>query len=353
MLEVTDLELAYDDKTILRVEHLRLEQAEIACIIGPSGSGKSTFLRSLCGLLTPVRGEIRLDDDFVFSAQLNTPASARNVGMVFQDLCLFPHMNVAQNIAYGLHQLESTAREERVSELLALTNLEAFAERYPFELSGGQQQRVAIARAVAPRPAVLLMDEPFSSLDPNLREQLAHDLRKMLKALDITTLIVTHDQLEAFALGDKLALFDIGQCLQVGSPYELYHQPKNTHVAQFIGESALISGKIKSNDGEPIVSTVIGELAFSETPHMTFHEAEEVQVLIRPDDLVHDDKSALQAKVIDRHFRGSHIMFKLKIAEQELSCLAPSHHNHTIGESFGFCVELEHLIVFKKMPYCP
>lgn len=356
MLTIQNLNLGYDNKTVLRIDDLQLNKGDIGCVLGPSGSGKSSFLHVVCGINSPMSGSIHLNQRIVFDAEVNVPASDRAVGMVFQDLCLFPHMTVAQNVAYGLHSILKAARDSRIEEVLSLVELSDFANRFPYELSGGQQQRVAIARALAPRPEILLMDEPFSSLDPSLREQLASDLRVLLKKLGITALIVTHDQQEAFAMADKIAVFADGKCQQWGSAYDLYHTPVNQDVATFIGEGTFLKGQVVEKDGNLYISTALAELNTQEvttantidareTPNLSIGET--VSVLVRPDDILHRDKSAHKATVVNRQFRGAHIMYTLAISNgDEVLCLAPSHHDHQIGEAFGISLDVQHLIYF-------
>ncbi|MFC3120807.1 ABC transporter ATP-binding protein [Agaribacter flavus] len=350
MLAVRDLCIAYNNDPVLRVNELHLKTGEIACILGPSGSGKSSFLHALCGLHTPVSGCVELKQGKVFDQQKNVASADRKIAMVFQDLSLFPHMTVQQNVAYGLHTLSKAEQAQRVSEVLSLVELDSLAHRYPYELSGGQQQRVAIARAVAPQSEVLLMDEPFSSLDPSLREQLAFDLRVLLKKLGITALIVTHDQQEAFAMADKIAVFSEGVCQQWGSAYELYHQPANIEVASFIGEGAFLQGKVVNNDGQKLVETALARLAIPESSsekNEKLKHGQPVKVLVRPDDILHRDHSEHKAIVVQRQFRGAHIMYTLALANsEEVLCLAPSHHDHQVGEAFGIQLDVQHMVVF-------
>ncbi|MDO5625303.1 MAG: ABC transporter ATP-binding protein, partial [Pseudomonadota bacterium] len=198
---------------------LSLAAGDIGVLIGPSGCGKTTLLRAVAGLERISRGDIRLAGERVSDAHTHVPPEARRIGMVFQDYALFPHLSVARNIAFGLRHLKAAERSARVAEVLALVDLAGSGERYPHELSGGQQQRVALARALAPRPRLMLLDEPFSNLDVDLRERLAHELRGILKSADATALFVTHDQLEAFAIGDQIGVMHEGRLHQWDDAY--------------------------------------------------------------------------------------------------------------------------------------
>jgi iron(III) transport system ATP-binding protein len=267
------------------------------------------------------------------------------VGVVFQDFALFPHMSVLKNVEYGLHKLPKAQRTEVATEHIVLVGLGDYLHVYPHELSGGQQQRAAIARAVAPKPRILLLDEPFSSLDPQLRERVAVDIRALIKRLGITSLLVTHDQNEAFAMADKIGIFAEHKCQQWDSAYELYHEPSTRFVANFIGEGTFISGEVVHQD-QWYVNTQLGRLALTHSHN--FVENQRVDVLVRPDDILHQDSSPLKAMVTDRRFRGAHILYRLKLPnfDEEVLCLAPSHHNHQIGESFGIRLSIAHVICF-------
>jgi iron(III) transport system ATP-binding protein len=271
-------------------------------------------------------------------------------------------MSIIKNVEYGLHTVEKSQRRALAKEHLALVGLEAFEDAYPHELSGGQQQRAAIARAVAPKPRLLLLDEPFSSLDPGLRERVAVDIRNLIKRLGITALLVTHDQNEAFAMADKIGVFAQQKCQQWDTAYRLYHEPNTRFVANFIGEGTFISGEVQQQEDGWYVNTQLGRLALPlalDSSDVSVGEAlslsaynctdgQRVDVLVRPDDIVHKDASPLKAKVIDRRFRGAQILYRLTLPnfEEQVLCLAPSHHDRQIGESFGIRFSIEHVICF-------
>jgi len=230
-------------------------------LIGPSGCGKTTLLRAIAGLERASGGEVRISGQVVGGAGVHLPPEARRIGMVFQDYALFPHLDVGRNVAFGLDKLPRAEREARVDEVLALVGLAGLARRMPHELSGGQQQRVALARALAPKPELLLLDEPFSNLDVDLRERLAHELRAILKAAGATALFVTHDQLEAFAIGDVIGVMHQGKLHQWDEAYTLYHRPASRFVAGFIGHGVFMPARIHSEGDKVVVDTPLGSLS--------------------------------------------------------------------------------------------
>ncbi|MDP5032098.1 MAG: ABC transporter ATP-binding protein [Paraglaciecola sp.] len=353
MISLNDVSVSYTaNKAVLEQVSFSLEQGEIGCLLGPSGCGKTTLLRAIAGFHQPRGGEIIIAGQCVGSAKHNTPATERQIGMVFQDYALFPHMSVADNIGFGLAAMNKLDKRARIKECLALVELAAFADKFPHQLSGGQQQRVALARAIAPQPAIILLDEPFSSLDVELREQLAMTVRQLLKQVNITAIVVTHDQQEAFAMADKIAVLEGGKLQQWGSAYDLYHRPATAFVAKFIGESVFLPAA-KRDDAS--LHTVIGDFDaskahFSDTADLKNQEY--FSLLVRPDDIEHHDASPFKARIIKRVFRGSHILYTLELIEsnthypQRLLCLTPSHHDHQVGENFGIRLQLDHMIVF-------
>jgi iron(III) transport system ATP-binding protein len=354
-LRVERLRIAYPGATRPTIENLSLCHArgEIGCLLGASGCGKTTVLRAIAGFLAPRDGVIELAGRQLATAGGSLAPEARNIGMVFQDFALFPHLTVAANIGFGLDRLAAGGRRERVTRMLALTGLQAEASRYPHELSGGQQQRVALARALAPQPALLLLDEPFSSLDVELRERLSLEVRRILEATGTTAILVTHDQREAFAMSDAIGVMSRGRIEQWDTPYNLYHRPATRYVADFIGEGAFIPGRrMDSLDGEH--SHVETELGFITPPDTCTHRhdaAQPVDVLLRPDDVVHDDGSVLLARVVRKAFRGAEYLYTLRLQSgREVLALVPSHHDHGIGESIGIRLDTEHVVTFAAVP---
>jgi len=329
---------------------LGLRAGDIGVLIGPSGCGKTTLLRAVAGLERASSGSIVLDGETVSDGQHHMPAEQRRIGMVFQDYALFPHLDVGRNIAFGIEKLPRAEREERVAEVLRLVGLAGMQARYPHELSGGQQQRVALARALAPRPRLLLLDEPFSNLDVDLRERLAHEVRGILKAAGATALFVTHDQLEAFAIGDVIGVMHEGHLHQWEDAYALYHRPATRFVAEFIGHGVFAPAQIRMDGIDVTVQTPLGPLQdVEECPLPTAYEAGLCDVLLRADDIVHDDDAPVKAQILRKSFRGSEFLYTLRLASGELLMThVPSHHNHAVGEWIGIRAEVDHVVTFER-----
>lgn len=352
VLEVSSLTVSYDAHRVIDTLNLQLPRGEIGCIVGASGCGKTTLLRAIAGFVRPTAGRIAVAGQTVTDHNVYVPPEQRGVGLVFQDYALFPHLRVADNVAFGLRTHSREARAARVAELLALVGLTEQAQRYPHELSGGQQQRVALARALAPQPALLLMDEPFSNLDVELRARLGAEVRQILKASGTSAILVTHDQQEAFAVADRVGVMHAGRLDQWDRPYELYHRPATRHVADFIGEGVFVPAQVLSAQR---VRIELGELTGDVPPQCQVGCAQcpqseascHVDVLLRPDDVVHDDASAQTAEVVRKTFRGGDFIYTLRLPSgQEVLALVPSHHDHDIGERIGVRMDADHVVMF-------
>ena len=343
MLEVDNLTVVLDGKSVISEISLRLEKGNIGCLLGPSGCGKTTLLRAIAGFVQPRRGEVRINGRPVAGSSPSVPAEQRGVGMVFQDFALFPHLTARDNIAFGMHEMAKTERQARIDEVVRTLEVADFQHKHPHQLSGGQQQRVAIARALAPRPDILLLDEPFSNMDIELREQIARELRMILKQAGMTTILVTHNQLEAFAMADEIGVIRDGELLQWGTAFNLYHRPASPQIADFIGEGVFLDGTVL-NDSE--VATELGVLG-GLAPHGSAPQVQ-VSVLVRPDDIVHDDNSLQTATVRDKVFRGAEFLYTLTLPSgARVLSLVPSHYDHAIGEEIGIREEIDHLVVFE------
>ncbi|MEQ8288614.1 MAG: ABC transporter ATP-binding protein [Gammaproteobacteria bacterium] len=345
-VETKHLTFNIEGRSILDDISFGLPEAQIASILGPSGCGKTTLLRCIAGFEQQQKGEIWVNGVRASNPSHNLPVEQREIGMVFQDYALFPHLTVTENIVFGLQNRKSFPVQQRTEELVELFSLQEHVHKYPHRLSGGQQQRVALARALAPRPRVLLLDEPFASLDIELREQLAIELRTILKQDGVTTIMVSHNQLEAFAMADVIGVMKAGRLLQWDTAFNLYHEPHNEDVADLIGEGVFIHGKVISATD---VNTEIGVIT-SHVPH-EFDMGTEVDVLIRPDDIQHDDDSPMRATVIDKAFRGASFLYTLKSASgARMLSLVPSHHNHPVNEPIGIRLDIDHLVLFPRRP---
>jgi iron(III) transport system ATP-binding protein len=351
-LQVSQLSVKYSGSSHPAVDgvSLGLRAGDIGVLIGPSGCGKTTLLRAVAGLERAHAGSITLERETVSDGSLHVPAERRRIGMVFQDYALFPHLDVGRNVAFGIAKLPRAEREQRVAEVLALVGLDGMQARYPHELSGGQQQRVALARALAPHPRLLLLDEPFSNLDVDLRERLAHEVRGILKAAGATALFVTHDQLEAFAIGDLIGVMHQGHLHQWDDAYALYHRPATRFVAEFIGHGVFAPAQIQQVAGEVIVQTPMGALLdVEECPLPSAYEAGLCDVLLRADDIVHDDEAPVKAQIVRKAFRGSEFLYTLRLSSGEtLMTHVPSHHNHAVGEWIGIRAEVDHVVTFER-----
>ncbi len=246
LLKVEDISVGYDQQLVIESLSFHINRGEIVSLLGPSGCGKTTALRAVAGFEPISEGRILIADRVASAPGITVPPEQRSIGMVFQDYALFPHLTIDENIAFGLKKVPSVDRKVQVNHLFDATGLQGMQERYPHELSGGQQQRVALARALAPRPTLLLMDEPFSNLDIDLRERLSVEVRDLLKAEGISGILVTHDQHEAFAVSDKVGVMDDGRILQWDTPYNLYHEPNTRFVADFIGQGRFIPGVVRT-----------------------------------------------------------------------------------------------------------
>ena len=342
LLNLKNISIAYGSNTVVHDVSISLKKGEIACLLGPSGCGKTTLLRSIAGFEKIKQGTIIVSDNIVSDDKHFTPPEKRNIGMVFQDFALFPHLSISDNIGFGLRHLKRGEQKERIQELLKLIGLEGFESRYPHELSGGQQQRIALARALAPKPNLLLLDEPFSSMDIELREELAKEVRQILKHENITAILVTHDQNEAFAMADNIGVMKSGKLLQWDSAYHLYHQPKTSFVADFIGQGVLINGLVVD---ENHIETSLAPLE-GKVPEGCKIGCN-VKVLVRPDDILHDDCSPRKARIIGRNFQGANYLYTLELKDgTQLLSLVHSHHNHAVGETLGITLEIDHLVVF-------
>ncbi|WP_019674106.1 ABC transporter ATP-binding protein [Psychrobacter lutiphocae] len=368
-LIVDHISVSFGNTEVVKALTMTLEQGEIGCLLGFSGCGKTTALRAIAGLEQPVQGKIVLNNKVLTEvdakvAKVQVMPAKRDMGMVFQDYALFSHLTVSENIGFGLHRWSKADRQARINEMLELVELTEHANKKISELSGGQQQRIALARALAPKPELLLLDEPFSNLDMILRESLAGRVRQILKDTNTTAILVTHDQYEAFAIADKIGVMHKGKLAQWATPDQLYHLPSSPFIAEFIGEGAMIDGYIENG----IIKTAVGDIKrypepihshyqdydyetyynIGEVCEYDFANGTQIKVLIRPDDIVHDDSSPHQAIVVGRVFRGANFLYRLRLESgEEVLSLISSHHDHPIGSSIGFRPLMAHVVLFQ------
>jgi len=316
-------------------------EGEILCLLGPSGCGKTTILRAIAGF-EPVRsGQLFLSGQLVSSPDVMTPTENRRVGMVFQEYALFPHLRVQDNISFGLHHLARSERASRVQEMLRLTGLEGFERRYPHELSGGQQQRVALARALVQNPVVLLLDEPFSNLDPDMAGRMRQELHDLLRRTKTTTVLVTHDHDEAFAMADRIAVLNKGRLEQFDTPEMMYHMPATPFVADFVGQADFIPGTVSQG----MVHTELGE--FPDT--IECKDGTAVVVMIRPDDIHLIPTEGARSRVLSRQFHGSENLYTVSLPSGQI---VHSSQGSTSVYQAGTTVELRvlatHTVLFRR-----
>ena len=342
VLELAAISCSHDGRTAVTGLDLAVTAGDLVCLLGSSGCGKTTVLRAIAGFHPLDEGTITLGGQIMSQPGYSLAPEQRQVGMVFQDHALFPHLNVTDNVAFGIGTLGRKQQQQIVEELLTRMGLVNERARFPHELSSGQQQRVALARALAPNPKLLLMDEPFSNLDIELRERLGYEVRDILKDRGTTAIMVTHDQFDSFALSDKVAVMNEGHIVQWDSPYNLYHEPASRFVADFIGEGVFLKGRLLSPD---TVDTELGVIKGNRAYGWGTNAA--IRVLVRPDDIVPDDSNQLLAKITRKAFKGAEIMYTLKLdGGTELLSLFPSHANHEIGEQVGIRLQADHLVAF-------
>jgi iron(III) transport system ATP-binding protein len=340
LLNLRNLACGYEGQRVVQDLNLHLNAGDIGCLLGSSGCGKTTTLRAIAGFEPVHAGDITLAGEVISRPGFTLAPEKRRIGMVFQDYALFPHLSVAQNVAFGIRKHPRV--QQVTDELLELVNLVSLGQRFPHELSGGQQQRVALARALAPEPQLLLLDEPFSNLDGELRRRLSHEVRGILKERGTSAILVTHDQEEAFAVSDHVGVFKEGRLEQWDTPYNLYHEPLTPFVASFVGQGYFIRGQLIDPES---VQTELGVLRGNRAYPGVRGSA--VDVLLRPDDIVYAPDSDLKARVIGRTFQGAATLYRLQLPTgSELEAIFPSHADHMAGESVGIRVAADHLVLF-------
>jgi iron(III) transport system ATP-binding protein len=318
---------------------LTVEPGEILALLGPSGCGKTTTLRLIAGFEHPDEGTVELRGQRVAGDGAAVPPEARGVGVVFQDYALFPHLSVGDNVAFGLARHERLARARRVREVLDLVGLGALGRRFPHELSGGQQQRVALARALAPAPALILFDEPFSSLDADLRAAMREEIGKILRATGTTAVFVTHDQEEAFALADRVGVLNAGRLEQVAPPYELYHRPGTRFVAEFVGAADFLRSMV-TEEG------IVSELGTLARP-LGLAPGQAVDIMVRPDDIDFIPHPEGDVVVMGRQFLGADHLYRLRLTSgARVHSVQPSAALYPAGTRVRIVANLLHVVAF-------
>ncbi len=343
LIEVTHLSLVYPTGTVPALYDLNFEVGEgtLLSILGPSGCGKTTALRAIAGFERPQRGEIRIGGRTVCSPEQWVPPEHRGVGMVFQDYALFPHLTVAENIAFGLRRETRSPSSPVVVDTIKLVGLKGMESRYPHELSGGQQQRVALARALAPKPIVILLDEPFSNLDPDMRGQMREEVQEILHRTGTTAILVTHDHDEAFAMADRIAVLNSGRLEQLDTPEVIYHTPSTPFVANFVGQADFLPGRVLNGK----IQTEVG-LFENVGRHRS---GTDVDIMIRPDDVHIAPASPGGAQIVGRLFRGSENLYTILLPSgQHLHSSEPSTTVFPIGTTVDIKVVATHIVLFPR-----
>lgn len=313
----TGLAKDFGDSRAIQDLDLELEEGKFLALLGPSGCGKTTLLRLIAGLERPDRGTIEIGERVAASPGVFVPPEKRRVGLVFQDYALFPHMDVGANVAFGVPK--EMNRQKRVEEVLTLVGLKGLEHRMPHQLSGGQQQRVALARALAPRPTVLLLDEPFSNLDADLRIRVRAEIKYVLSCSGVTVIFVTHDQEEALFMGDLVGVMNAGQLEQIDSPEGIFHRPATPFVAQFIGTADFLDGKVKDK-------TIVSEVGLIPVQE-ELPAGQPVKIMVRPDfiDIVPEKEGI--GVIDDRIFQGIHYLYSIRLPSGAV-IRSLQHHNH-------------------------
>ena len=323
-------------------------EGDIICLLGPSGIGKTTILRTIAGLEKINKGEIFLKGQLISSKDNHVEPENRNISLAFQDNCLFPHYTVEKNIQIAVNRNKNKTKKIIPDFIIKLLNLNNVLKKFPHQISAGEAQRVSLARSLVFEPDLLLLDEPLSNVDQSFKEEIQIQLKKILKNLKITTIVVTHDSYEAFYLGNKCGIILNKQLKQFDDPYNVYHFPNSIQVVNFLNRGILIPAKVSSPKSlENIdLGTITGNFL------KPFPIGSKVKLLIQPEDLQHDDKSNLKLHVVDRKFRGSNFIYTLKtITNHLIPVLVHSHHihQHEIDEKFGVKrpIYIDHIVCFE------
>ncbi len=339
-IKISNLEHNYGNNTVFKAVNISLNKGETFCILGPSGGGKTTLIQCIAGFEHPINGSIIIDDRVIYNKNKNIPPEERNIGLMFQNASLFPHMNVAQNITYGLYKLSNHQKNCILQEFLSLMELEEFEDKYPHELSGGEQQRVALARAIAPNPKLLLMDEPFSNLDTTIKEKLLPELKNILTKKGTTTIFITHDQEEAIEIGDRIAILHNNVIHQIDTPKNLIYNPKTIFVANFFGTKNFLPARYDSNNKQ--ANTVLGKICIKNNPN-----GENIDIYIPPNTIKISNNysdNSLKGKITKKISRKEINYYDIMIASINRKFISiPYAKNLSIGDIVDVQINIEGL----------
>ena len=327
------------------------KEGDIISLLGPSGIGKTTILRTIAGLQKLSKGKIFLKGKIISSEEVHVEPEKRNVALSFQDNSLFPNYKVIDNINFGKKRKNGNSSSVEAEEIIKILHIEAILDKFPHQISAGEAQRVSIARSLISKPDLLLLDEPFSNIDQSLKEEIQVSVKKLLKRINLTTIIVTHDSYEAFSMADKCGIILNQELKQYDLPYNVHHEPNSVEVASFLNKGIFIDVKVV--DSECAVHRLkheeLGEIRGKLSNN--FPSGSKVKLLLQPEDLIHDDQSKLKLEVVDRKFRGTNFVYTLKTSKGEhLPVFVHSHHihQHEKSEKFGIKtpIYIDHLVCF-------
>ena len=347
-LEIDNVTFAASAKSKVNNVSLTIEnEGDIICLLGPSGIGKTTILRTIAGLEKIQSGKIILKDKIVSSQDTHVEPENRNISLAFQDNSLFPHYNVIQNIEFGAERNTKKKKNLTIDEVIKFLHLDHVKDKFPHQISSGEAQRASLARALLSKPDLLLLDEPLSNVDQSFKEEIQVKLKQILTELKITTIIVTHDSYEAFYLGSKCGIILDSQLKQYDDPYNVYHFPNSIEVVNFLNRGILVPAKVTGENS--LENDDLGTITGNFIKH--YPKGSEVQLLLQPEDLEHDDKSNLKLEVVDRRFRGTNFIYTLKTASNKLiPVFVHSHHihQHEVDEKFGIKrpINIDHIVCF-------
>ncbi|MDA7582742.1 ABC transporter ATP-binding protein [Candidatus Pelagibacter sp.] len=347
-LEIDNVTFAASAKSKVNNVSLTIEnEGDIICLLGPSGIGKTTILRTIAGLEKIQSGKILLKNKVVSSKNIHVEPENRNISLAFQDNSLFPHYNVIENIEFGAERNTKKKKKLTTEEVIKFLHLDHVKDKFPHQISSGEAQRASLARALLSKPDLLLLDEPLSNVDQSFKEEIQVKLKQILTDLKITTIIVTHDSYEAFYLGSKCGIILDSQLKQYDDPYNVYHFPNSVEVVNFLNRGILVPAKVTGENS--LESDDLGTITGNFIKH--YPKGSEVQLLLQPEDLEHDDKSNLKLEVVDRRFRGTNFIYTLKTESNKLiPVFVHSHHihQHEVDEKFGIKrpINIDHIVCF-------
>ena len=346
--EIKNVNFSAGEKNKVKNLSLKIEnEGDTICLLGPSGIGKTTILRTIAGLEKIDSGEIILKNKVISSSDSHVEPENRNISLSFQDNCLFPHYNVLKNIEFGADRNKKNKQKLDTEEIIDFLHLNHIKYKFPHQISAGEAQRASLARSLISKPDLLLLDEPLSNVDQSFKEEIQVKLKKILNELKITTIIVTHDSYEAFYLGSKCGIILDGQLKQFDDPYNVYHFPNSVDVVNFLNRGILIPAKVTGENS--LENNDLGTIKGNFIKH--YPKGSNVQLLLQPEDLEHDDKSNLKLEVVDRKFRGTNFIYTLKtLSNLLIPVFVHSHHihQHEVDEKFGIKrpIYIDHIVCF-------